>query len=213
MFSGIVQGLGAVSELNQHGQDLSIVVDMGDLSKEKLSIGDSIAVNGVCLTVVQFVNGNTRFDVSTETLSRSLLGDLRVGQKVNLELAMQADSRFGGHIVSGHVDGMGCLIGKSPAERSMRMTFSVSRQLGKYVAEKSSVCIDGVSLTVNQVSDEAGQTQFDVNIVPHTLRVTTLGQLDIGQQVHIEVDMIARYVERLLDSRKTPASASDRISS
>jgi len=203
MFTGIVQSLGAVGGVSQHGDEISLEIDVADLTTEKINIGDSIAVNGVCLTVIDIENGAARFDVSTETLSRSLLGSMRFGQKVNLELAMLPDTRFGGHIVSGHVDGLGVLVTTSADERSTRMTFSVERVLGKYIAKKGSVCIEGISLTVNDVKDDDEHTHFDVNIVPHTLKVTTLGQLNTGQQVHIEVDMIARYLERLLNNSKT----------
>lgn len=212
MFTGIIQTLGTVGGVTKHGQDLTVEIDVGDLSREKIIIGDSIAVNGVCLTVSGLENSSASFDVSTETLSRSQLGDLQPGHNVNLELAMRPDIRFAGHIVSGHVDDLGTLIHTNPDERSLRMTFSVTRDLGKYIAEKGSICVDGISLTVNRVEDDADQTRIEVNIVPHTLRVTTLGQLTVGQQVHIEVDMIARYVERLLISRETPATTSDRIS-
>ncbi|MDH3694439.1 MAG: riboflavin synthase [Gammaproteobacteria bacterium] len=203
MFTGIVQSLGTVGDVTRHGNDLSLEIDLADLVTEKINIGDSIAVNGVCLTIVGFENGAARFDVSTETLSCSLLGSMQSGQKVNLELAMLPDTRFGGHIVSGHVDGLGVLMTTSADERSTRMTFSLEQALGKYIAPKGSICIDGISLTVNGVKDDDEHTHFDVNIVPHTLKVTTLGQLNTGRQVHIEVDMIARYLERLLNNSKT----------
>lgn len=203
MFTGIIQSLGTVGDVTSHGDDLSIEIDLADLASETISIGDSIAVNGVCLTVVGLEKETARFDVSTETLSRSLLGSTQPGQRVNLELAMLPDTRFGGHIVSGHVDGAGELTTLSSDERSTRMTFSVEPPLGKYIAEKGSICIDGISLTVNDVKDDNEHTHFDVNIVPHTMHVTTLGQLKTGQRVHIEVDMIARYLERLLNNNKT----------
>ncbi len=203
MFTGIIQSQGTISEVTHHGNDLSLEVDLVSLTSQVIAIGDSIAVNGVCLTVVELTNGAARFDVSVETLARSLFGSMQPGQKVNLELAMLPDTRFGGHIVSGHIDGLGVLTATKKDERSTRMTFSVDRELGKYIAEKGSICIDGISLTVNDVDDDGDQTYFGVNIVPHTMQVTTLGGLNIRQPVHIEVDMIARYLERLLNNSKT----------
>ena len=157
----------------------------------------SIAVAGVCLTAVSIASGCVFFDVSKETLSRTLLGNSRVGDGVNLELAMGAQDRFGGHLVSGHVDGLATLIEATASARSTRMRFSGSREVAAFIAEKGSVTLDGVSLTVNDVRDTEAEVIFEVNLVPHTLGVTTLGRLTTKDSVHLEVDMVARYLKRM----------------
>ena len=163
--------------------------------------GDSIAVAGVCLTAVSIESGCLFFDVSKETLSRTLLGSWQPGEGVNLELAMSAQDRFGGHLVSGHVDGLATLIESEASARSTRMRFAGSREVAVYIAEKGSVTLDGVSLTVNGVTDSQAAVMFDVNLVPHTLDVTTLGRLAVEDSVHLEVDMVARYLQRMQECR------------
>lgn len=197
MFTGIVESVGTVVGVEKFTDDLSISVNVGDLPLEDVSIGDSIAVSGCCLTVVTISEDVLRFDVSIETVDRTLLGSLDSGHPVNLEKAMAATDRLGGHLVSGHVDGLAELSSSHDDGRSTRMQFMISRDLGRYIAEKGSVTLDGVSLTVNDVVDAREGTIFGVNLVPHTLSVTTLGKLVPGGQVHLEVDIIARYLERL----------------
>ena len=157
------------------------------------------SVSGVCLTVIRVEGTRLGFDISTETLERTRLGQFMEGDRVNLELAMPADGRFGGHLVTGHVDGSGDLDAQQASARSVEMTFRCDRTLAPYMAEKGSVCVDGVSLTVNRVLDEENSFRFEVNVIPHTLAITTLGALKTGDKVHIEVDPITRYLKRLDD--------------
>jgi len=174
-----------------------LTIDTGRLELNELSLGDSVAVNGVCLTAVTLGKHHFCADVSIETLSRTTLNNATIGQPVNLELAMTPSTRMGGHIVSGHVDGIGTIIEKKPEARSFRFRVKAPANLAKYIAEKGSICIDGISLTVNEVDGAV----FGVNIVPHTLKETTLGITVPGTQVNLEVDLLARYMERLLLSR------------
>tara|TARA_Y100001960_G_C14705235_1_gene843941 strand:- start:112 stop:717 length:606 start_codon:yes stop_codon:yes gene_type:complete len=197
MFTGIVQDVGVIESIDSREGDLVIQVKPRALHAELVRIGDSIAVAGVCLTVVRNESGGLFFDVSEETLSRTLLADWQGGQGVNLEPAMSAQDRFGGHLVSGHIDGVVTLIESETSARSTRMRFNGSREFAAYIAEKGSVTLDGVSLTVNAVADHEETVGFDVNLVPHTLSVTTLGRLVSGDRVHIEVDLVARYLKRL----------------
>ena len=197
MFTGIVQDIGTIDSIEARDGDLVIRIKPGTLDTALISVGDSVAVAGVCLTVVRQEPGVLFFDVSQETLSRTLLGMLQPGDGVNLELAMGAQDRFGGHLVSGHVDGVVTLVENEVSARSARMRFSGPREVAAYIAEKGSVTLDGVSLTVNDVHDLKEAVEFDVNLVPHTLSVTTLGGLIKGQGVHIEVDVVARYLKRL----------------
>ncbi len=161
---------------------------------DDLSIGDSIAINGVCLTIVNLRDGGMTFEVSGETLSCTTLSGLAPGERINLERALLATARLGGHIVSGHVDGIGELVGMAPVGESVVMDIRVSDALSRYIAGKGSITIDGVSLTVNRVSGQV----FSVNIIPHTLAETTLGMLRVGSRLNIEIDIIARYLERLI---------------
>ena len=194
MFTGIIQAKGKVASLQHAGSDARLKIDTGKLDLSDTGLGDSIAVNGVCLTAVQLDNHAFEADVSGETLKRSSLGDLRTGSSVNLELAMLPTTRFGGHIVSGHVDGLAELIDISEQGQSIKMRFRLPDELGRYVAEKGSICIDGVSLTVNLVE----AAEFEVNLVPHTMKETILDSYRAGSRVNIEVDIIARYLERML---------------
>lgn len=194
MFTGIIQAVGEVRAIETQGGDARLHVATGSLDLNGTQIGDSIAVNGVCLTAVELQRGGFRADVSGETLARTTLGAWRSGTPVNLEKALLPTTPLGGHLVSGHVDGVGRVIERREAARSVLFRIEAPDGLAKYIAEKGSVCIEGVSLTVNAVQ---GAT-FDLNIVPHTLQVTTLGRLQSGQPVNIEVDLLARYLERLL---------------
>lgn len=201
MFTGLVAGRGQVTGREEHGGDLRLDIDAGVFEAPALASGESIAVNGVCLTARAGAE-NMLFsaDVSTETLSATTLGQLRVGDRVNLERAVRAGEALGGHLVTGHVDGVGEVADLRRDGRSWRMTVRVPPQLSRYLAPKGSICVDGVSLTINQ----SDQYSFGVNIVPHTMTVTTLGQLARGARVNIEVDIIARYLERLLATGQAP---------
>jgi riboflavin synthase len=199
MFTGIVEIQGLIFARVVRGDDLSLEVDISGLEQIAVKVGDSISVSGVCLTVVREEGTRLVFDISTETLQRTRLGKLKAGDRVNLELAMPIDGRLGGHLVTGHVDGSGDLESQHAVARSVEMTFRCDRFLAPYVAEKGCVCIDGVSLTVNRIFDEEKSFRFQVNVIPHTLAVTTLGGIKAGDTVHIEVDPIARYVKRLQD--------------
>ena len=195
MFAGIVQAMGIVSARRERGGDVELVVAADGLDLQHTRIGDSIAVSGVCLTVTAITGTNFASDVSRETLAHTTLGSLAPGRRVNLEMALRAGEPIGGHLVSGHVDGVARLLTRRAEARSERFDFEVPAGLARYVARKGSVCIDGVSLTVNEVQD----ARFTVNLIPHTLSVTTLGELAAGAQVNVEVDLIARYLERLAE--------------
>jgi riboflavin synthase len=194
MFTGIVQGVGTVRAIEPRGGDVTLVFDTAGVSLADIELGGSVAVSGVCLTATRFDSSSFAADVSRETLSLTTLGDWVVGSRVNLEKALRAGQALGGHYVTGHVDGVGELVSRHDDARSVRMEFRVPRELARYVARKGSICIDGVSLTVNGARGD----RFDVNLVPHTLEVTTLGGLQPGSRVNLEVDIIARYVERMM---------------
>ena len=200
MFTGIVQAVGRIDERMEHASgDVSLAVATGALDAAGIAVGDSICVSGVCLTAVEVTPDGFRTDVSAESLARTTLGNLASGSRVNLEASLTLTTPLGGHLVSGHVDGIAQVVARSEDARSVRIGFRAPDALARYIAEKGSVCIDGTSLTVNGVDGSA----FDVNIVPHTLAATTLGDLGPGSTVNIEVDAIARYVERLLVYRDT----------
>ena len=194
MFTGIILAVGSVAAIQPKGGDCRLKIATGKLPLVDCQLGDSIAVNGVCLTAVELGDSYFCADVSNETLSRTTLQQARTGTPVNLELALMPTSRLGGHIVSGHVDGIGKVAEKKPDGRSIRFKFQAPDNLAKYIAEKGSICINGISLTVNNVDGGF----FTVNIVPHTLQETTLGQTEVGDQVNLEVDLLARYLERLM---------------
>lgn len=193
MFTGIIEAIGQVRALQARAGDLRLCIGSGNLDMHDVALGESIAVNGVCLTVVAFSADHFEADVSNETLRCTTLGELQVDAPVNLERAMRADGRFGGHIVSGHVDGVGEVRSITAESRSQIWRFRVPASLSRYIAEKGSVCIDGTSLTVNTVEGD----EFEVNLVPHTVTHTRFHTLMSGARVNIEVDLIARYVERL----------------
>ena len=194
MFTGIILAIGNIAGIERRGGDCRIKINTGKLSLSDVALGDSIAVNGVCLTAVELGTHYFCADVSNETLNKTLINTLVVGAPVNLELALTPTTRMGGHIVSGHVDGVGEVLEKKADGRSFCFKIKAPDQLAKYIAPKGSICINGISLTVNEVS---GAT-FSVNIVPHTLTETTLGTATSGTFVNLEVDMLARYMERLM---------------
>ena len=194
MFTGIIQAVGDIRQIEQRGTDARYVIGTGELDMSDVQIGDSIATQGVCLTAIEFGNDYYAADVSGETLSRTTFGQLVKGSAVNLEMSVTPTTRLGGHMVSGHVDGIGEVIDRSSDGRSERFVIKAPDELAKYIAEKGSICIDGISLTVNGIAG----SQFDLNIVPHTLSVTTMGNLQAGSTVNLEVDVVARYLERLM---------------
>lgn len=197
MFTGIVQAIGEIAEVEPTGEDCRLRLDAGTLDMESVAVGDSIAVGGVCLTVTEKTANGFWTDVSKETLTRTALGRLGTGSKVNLEMSVTPSTRLGGHVVSGHVDGVGRLAAKTDDGRSVRIAIDAPVSLARYIAEKGSICMDGISLTVNDVQG----ARFWVNIVPHTQEATTMHALEVGDELNLEVDLIARYLERLLDAR------------
>ncbi len=194
MFTGIILAVGRIASIQARGGDCRLKIATGKLPMADCALGDSIAVNGVCLTAVELGGDYFCADVSNETLSRTTLKSAKPGTPVNLELALTPSTRLGGHIVSGHVDGIGKVVEKQADARSIRFKFKAPDSLAKYIAEKGSICIDGISLTVNSVDGAL----FSVNIVPHTLQETTLGTTSVGGEVNLEVDLLARYMERLM---------------
>lgn len=193
MFTGIVEELGTVRRIDLEGEHASLVVE-GPVVVEDATHGASIAVNGVCLTVVTHDAECFTVDVMKETLDRSSLGALQAGSRVNLERAMRADGRFGGHVVQGHVDGTATITSREPGDTWEVVTFDLPTQLARYVVEKGSITVDGVSLTVSAVTDDT----FSVSLIPTTLALTTLGHKGVGDPVNLEVDVIAKYVEKLV---------------
>lgn len=194
MFTGIIQSVGTVAAIENRGGDRRFRLKTGKLDLADVALGDSIAVNGVCLTAVELPGDGFVADVSGETLARTTLGALAAGSRVNLEKALTPSTRLGGHLVSGHVDGVGKVVSRKPDARSVQFRIEAPATLAKYIAEKGSICCDGVSLTVNAVSGAV----FDLNIVPHTISETTIDLWQPGVPVNLEVDLIARYLERLL---------------
>ncbi len=194
MFTGIIQSIGNISVIERKAGDFRLTIDTDKLPLNDVQLGDSIAVNGVCLTAIALGARHFCADVSNETWSRTTLSHAAIGSAVNLELALTPTTRMGGHIVSGHVDGIGTVVGRKPDARSVRFSVQAPDELAKYIAEKGSICINGISLTVNEVNGAV----FGVNIVPHTLHATTLNDAGVGAEVNLEVDILARYMERLL---------------
>jgi len=197
MFTGIIQALGEVERREPGDGDIKLTIACGDLDLSQVQIGDSIAVNGTCLTAVKLSGQSFVADVSVETMQKTSLGQLAVGSPVNLETALTLNTALGGHLVSGHVDGLATLIEMHVDARSIRYRFEVEPAIQHYIAVKGSVTVDGVSLTVNNVE----ANQFDVNIVPHTQQKTVFQYYQAGSRVNIEIDIIARYLERLLQGR------------
>lgn len=197
MFTGIIEGVGRIAALDSVGGDVRLTVAVGSLPFDAVQLGESIAVNGVCLTVIAFDASSFQADASTETLALTTLGRLTPGAAVNLERAMRPTDRLGGHLVSGHVDGLGAVVGIHDDARAQRWRFAAPAALLKYIAKKGSICVDGVSLTVNEV-DEDG---FEVALIPHTVAHTAFAHTEVGDAVNLEIDLVARYVERLLGAR------------
>lgn len=200
MFTGIIEALGCIVSKQDNAAGVVLQVDLGGLEVSGVQIGDSIAVNGACLTVTEINDTIARFDVSPETLSKCLIGVWAAGDRVNLERALTLQKSLGGHLVSGHVDGTGELIERRDATESTRMIFETTREIGRYIAIKGSISVDGISLTSNTVEDIGETTRFEVTLVPHTLSVTTLGKLCEQDRVHLEIDLVARYLERMHES-------------
>ena len=202
MFTGIIEGVGRLAAREPRGGDVRFTFATGSLPwlgerGEDVRLGESIAVNGVCLTVVAFDAGSFQADASTETLALTTLGTLAEGAALNLERAMRPSDRLGGHLVSGHVDGMGRVLSVHGDARAQRWRFAAPAPLLKYVAKKGSICVDGVSLTVNAVDGEG----FEVALIPHTVAHTRFAETAVGDAVNLEIDLVARYVERLLGAR------------
>jgi len=208
MFSGIIQATGKVAAKESRGGDMRLRIATGKLDLADVGVGDSIAVSGVCLTVTSLAKeGFFHADVSAETLEHTVLGEKEVGAAVNLEKALTLSSRLGGHLVTGHVDGTGRVVERRNLGDSVRFRIAAPASLAKYIARKGSICVDGVSLTVNRVAG----TEFELNIVPHTLRETTLGEYRPGYRVNLEVDIIARYLERLLLGERAAVDAGEEL--
>lgn len=194
MFTGIIKAMGTISALEKRGGDVRLSVRSAEMPFDSYEVGESIAVNGVCLTAVALHKGSFDTDVSLETLNVTALNKLTVGDAVNLEPSLALGERLGGHLVSGHVDCIGKVTERSADARSVRLTLDIPTEYARYVAKKGSVTVDGVSLTVNEVSG----ARFEVNIIPHTAQATIIGDYVVGTMVNIEVDLLARYIERLL---------------
>lgn len=194
MFTGIIEAVGRIAAIDNKGADRRLSITTGKLDLTEVKLGDSIAVNGVCLTAVQLPGDGFVADVSGETLARTTLANLKAGAVVNLERALTPTTRLGGHLVSGHVDGLGEVVSVVAEGRSLRITIAAPAPLARYIAEKGSICVDGVSLTVNAVQG----ARFELTIVPHTAQETTIADYRAGTRVNLEVDIIARYLERLL---------------
>ncbi len=198
MFTGIIESIGKISKIETQSGDAKITINVGQLDMSDVALGDSIACNGVCLTAIEFDSQSYTADVSGETLRLTTIGDLAIGSPVNLEKALTPTTRLGGHLVSGHVDGVGEIISIKEDSRSVQYKIKAPVELAHYIAKKGSICVDGVSLTVNEISDNI----FELNLVPHTLSETTASDYQPGTKVNLEVDLLARYLERLLTGQK-----------
>ena len=208
MFTGIIEALGMVADTRMQGGDLRLRIKTGSLDLSDVKLGDSIAVNGVCLTAVELPGDGFWADVSRETLAHTEFEQFHTGDRVNLEKALTPTSRLGGHIVSGHVDGFGTIVDKQDDGRSIRFRIKAPQNLARYIAPKGSICVDGVSLTVNAVDGAF----FELNIVPHTLEETLIKYYSVGQNVNLEVDLIARYLERLIQPSQQEQHSEDSYS-
>ena len=196
MFTGIVQEVGKIAEIEPVKSSMRMRILAPQLDFTDVTLGDSIAVSGPCLTVTRFESGQFEVDVSAETLARTTLGQRKIGDKVNLEKALRFNDRLGGHLVSGHIDGVGEIKLREALDEYIRFVVTIPNELSKYLAFKGSVSLDGVSLTVN----EAGKDEFEVLTIPHTLDNTTLGESEVGSTINVEVDLVARYLDRLNES-------------
>lgn len=207
MFTGIIEAIGTIRSMQAKGGDMRLTIATGKLKMSDVALGDSIAVNGVCLTAIALDNASFSADVSRETLSLTSLANLTQGSHVNLEKALTLQTRLGGHLVSGHVDGLGEVVERHDDARSVRFSIKAPNELAKYIAHKGSVTVDGTSLTVNKVNGAV----FELNIVPHTLQETIMADYHVGTKVNLEVDLIARYLERLLLGEKAAQPTSSGI--
>lgn len=198
MFTGIIESVGQLARIENKGGDWQLTINSGKLDLGDVKLGDSIAVSGVCLTVTTLLGNGFTADVSNETLARTAFRKLKVGHRVNLEKALTLSTRLGGHLVSGHVDGVGEIIARAEDGRSIRFNVHAPAELSRYIAEKGSICVNGVSLTVNSVNGDC----FGLNVIPHTAEETTVDEWRTGTPVNLEVDLIARYVERLQSGAK-----------
>lgn len=198
MFTGIIEAMGKVQALTPKGEDIILDIDTGELDMSDVKLGDSIAVNGVCLTVTRLAQQGFSADASAETLRKTSLGDLSSGSPVNLEKALTPTTRLGGHLVAGHVDGLGEVVAMYDEARATVIDIKAPDSLAKYIAKKGSITVDGISLTTNEVNGAV----FSLTIIPHTKVVTTIGTWRLGSKVNLEVDLIARYLERLLLGEK-----------
>ncbi len=198
MFTGIVEAVGKLAAITPKGEDITVTVETGKLDMSDVKLGDSIATNGVCLTVIDFGSNYYSADLSLETLKMTGFAQYQVGDKVNLEKAMLPTTRFGGHIVSGHVDGVGEIVERNQVGRAIEFWVVMPGEISKYVAGKGSITVDGISLTVNDLRKNA----FKLTIVPHTSEETTIDQFHVGRKVNLEVDVLARYMERLLQGQQ-----------
>lgn len=207
MFTGIIEAVGTISKIQSRGSDFSLQIHTGDLDMDDVHLGDSIAVNGVCLTATVLDKQSFWADVSNETLSKTTFRHLKPGVSVNLEKALTLQTRLGGHMVSGHVDGIGRLVNQQADGQSVRLTFEYPAALDRYIAEKGSITVEGISLTVNKVEN----LRFSLNIVPHTLAKTTLSHCSDGREVNLEVDVIARYLEKLMIGTQSDSAQSSNI--
>lgn len=194
MFTGIVESVGVIKAIRREEHELRMTIDTAGLDISDMAIGDSLAISGVCLSLTGRTGREVEVDVSAETLRCTTLATLREGGRVNLERALRLSDRLGGHLVSGHVDGVGTVAGIQPEGESLRLQIQAPHELARYLCSKGSVCVDGVSLTINAVEG----SEFTLNLIPHTRAVTTLDSLQRGDRVNLEIDMIARYLERLL---------------
>lgn len=194
MFTGIIEAIGSIRAMTPKGGDVRVYVATGKLDLGDVKLGDSIAVNGICLTAVELPGDGFWADVSRETLARTAFVDLKPGSAVNLEKALTPTSRLGGHLVSGHVDGVGEIVSRADNARAVQFRVRAPRELAKYIAHKGSITVDGTSLTVNAVDG----AEFELTIVPHTLAETIMVDYQVGRKVNLEVDLLARYLERLL---------------
>jgi len=203
MFTGIIESTGSITKIEPQNGDWKVTIQTGKLDMSDVQMGDSIAANGVCLTAISFADDHYVADVSAETLKVTTAGEWRVGTPVNLEKALRLQDRLGGHLVSGHVDGVGVVKSISQEGRSWRYEIEAPISIAKYIAHKGSICINGISLTVNQVNE----CVFDINIVPHTRQETTIKEFEIGTKVNLEVDLLARYLERMMTAPQAENSS------
>jgi len=204
MFTGIIESIGTIAKIEKKSGDAELTFKVGQLGMSDVSLGDSIACNGVCLTAIKLNDYSFVADISNETLRLTTLGSLAAGSKINLEKALTPTTRLGGHLVSGHVDGIGEIMSIKKDSRSVQYKVQAPIELAHYIAKKGSICVDGVSLTVNEITDNI----FELNLVPHTLNETTASDYKVGTKINLEVDLLARYLERLLTGQKTEPESS-----